>query len=85
MSSEVVEIWVEGLWLKYRTSNSLRTLRKIAAKGHAAYLRYGHGWVHLCERHFKRLLRRTVLMVERDMRRILETVEKARRKGTGDK
>jgi hypothetical protein len=26
-----------------------------------------------------------VLMVERDMRRILETVEKARRKGTGDK
>ena len=41
--------------------------------------------VYLCERHFKRLLRRTVLMVERDMRRILETVEKARRKGTGDK
>jgi len=32
--------------------------------------------VYLCERHFKRLLRRTVLMVERDMRRILETVER---------
>jgi hypothetical protein len=55
VSSEVVEIWVEGLWLKYRTKNSLRTLRKIAAKGYAAYLRYGHGWVHLLPEDVARL------------------------------
>jgi hypothetical protein len=31
--------------------------------------------IYLCERHFKRLLRRTTLMVEADMRKIFETVE----------
>lgn len=34
--------------------------------------------IYLCERHFKRLLRRTVLMVEKDMRKILEVVEEMR-------
>jgi len=34
--------------------------------------------IYLCERHFKRLLRRTVLRVERDMHKILETVEETR-------
>jgi hypothetical protein len=35
--------------------------------------------VYLCRRHFERLLQRTVAMVERDMRRIYETVEEALR------
>ena len=35
--------------------------------------------VYLCRRHFERLLQRTVMMVERDMRRIHETVEEALR------
>jgi hypothetical protein len=37
--------------------------------------------VYLCRRHFERLLQRTVAMVERDMRRIYETVEEVLRGG----
>jgi hypothetical protein len=55
MGGEAVEVWEEGLWLKYRTRNPLRTLRKIAQRGHAAYLRYEHGWVHLLPEDVARL------------------------------
>jgi hypothetical protein len=43
----VTEVWVEGLWLKYRTKNPLRTLQKVARRGHAAYMRYEWGWVRI--------------------------------------
>jgi len=55
VSSEVVEIWVEGLWLRHRTRTPLRTLRKIAEKGYSAYLRWGSGWVHLLPEDVARL------------------------------
>jgi len=40
--------------------------------------------VYLCRRHFERLLQRTVAMVERDMRRIYETVEEVLREEVRD-
>jgi hypothetical protein len=45
------------------------TLRLICTYGEAKFS------VYLCKRHFKRFLRRTVLMVEADMRRVYKTVE----------
>jgi hypothetical protein len=55
--SGVVEIWVEGLWLKYRTKDPMRTLRKIADKGFAAYLQYEHGWIRLLPEDVEKLWR----------------------------
>jgi hypothetical protein len=63
VSGEVVEIWVEGLWLRYRTRNSLRTLRKIAEKGYSAYLRWESGWVHLLPEDVERLSRSESVVV----------------------
>ena len=54
------------------------TLRLICTYGEAKFS------VYLCGRHFKRLLRRTVLMVERDMREIFETVERRMKEARGE-
>jgi len=51
----VAEIWVENLWLRYRTKRPLRTLQKLAARGYAAYLRWRHGWVRLLPEDVARL------------------------------
>ena len=61
--SGVVEIWVEGLWLRHRTRNPLATLRKTARRGHAAYLRYGHGWVRILPEDVEKLARGETVMV----------------------
>jgi len=53
----VAEIWVEGLWLRYRTKRPLRTLQKLAARGYAAYLRWRHGWVRILPEDVARLAR----------------------------
>jgi hypothetical protein len=43
----VREVWEEGLWMRYRTRDALRTLEKIARRGNAAIVQYEHGWIRL--------------------------------------
>jgi hypothetical protein len=53
----VSEIWVEGIWLRYKTRRPLRTLRKIAERGYAAFLRYNYGWIRLTPEDVEKLVR----------------------------
>jgi hypothetical protein len=61
-----------GPYAPERPCRKPAALRLICTYGEAKFA------IYLCEHHFERLLYRTVLMVERDMRKILETVEKMR-------
>jgi len=61
-----------GPYTPERPCGKPAALRLICTYGEAKFS------VYLCKRHFKRLLRRTVLMVEADMRRIYKTVEEVR-------
>jgi hypothetical protein len=61
-----------GPYTPERPCGKPASIRLICTYGEAKFS------VYLCERHFKRLLRRTALMVEADMRKIFETVEEIR-------